>query len=25
VQVTLTKAIRKLATWRGEAALFTWL
>jgi RNA polymerase sigma-70 factor (ECF subfamily) len=25
VQVTLTKAIRKLATYRGEAALFTWL
>jgi RNA polymerase sigma-70 factor (ECF subfamily) len=25
VQVTLTKAMRKLATYRGEAALFTWL
>jgi RNA polymerase sigma-70 factor (ECF subfamily) len=25
VQVTLTKAIRKLSTYRGEAALFTWL
>lgn len=25
VQVTLTKAIRKLGTYRGEAALFTWL
>jgi RNA polymerase sigma-70 factor (ECF subfamily) len=25
VQVTLTKAIRKLASYRGEAALFTWL
>jgi RNA polymerase sigma-70 factor (ECF subfamily) len=25
VQVTLTKAVRKLATYRGEAALFTWL
>ncbi|HET7925036.1 MAG TPA: sigma-70 family RNA polymerase sigma factor [Rhodanobacteraceae bacterium] len=25
VQVTLTKAIRKLATYRGEAAFFTWL
>ena len=25
VQVTLTKAIRKLGSYRGEAALFTWL
>jgi RNA polymerase sigma-70 factor (ECF subfamily) len=25
VQVTLTKAIRKLASYRGEAAFFTWL
>jgi RNA polymerase sigma-70 factor (ECF subfamily) len=25
VQVTLTKAMRKLASYRGEAALFTWL
>ncbi len=25
VQITLTKAIRKLHTYRGEAALFTWL
>lgn len=25
VQVTLTKAMRKLGTYRGEAALFTWL
>jgi RNA polymerase sigma-70 factor (ECF subfamily) len=25
VHVTLTKAIRKLATYRGEASLFTWL
>jgi len=25
VQVTLTKAIRKLSSYRGEAALFTWL
>jgi RNA polymerase sigma-70 factor (ECF subfamily) len=25
VQATLVTAIRKLATWRGEAALFTWL
>ena len=25
VHVTLTKAIRKLASYRGEAALFTWL
>jgi RNA polymerase sigma-70 factor, ECF subfamily len=25
VQVTLTQALRKLHTWRGEAALFTWL
>lgn len=25
VQGTLIKALRKLATWRGEAALFTWL
>lgn len=25
VQATLIKALRKLATWRGEAALFTWL
>jgi RNA polymerase sigma-70 factor, ECF subfamily len=24
-QVTLVQAIRKLHTWRGEAALFTWL
>jgi len=25
VQATLVKAMRKLDTWRGEAALFTWL
>jgi RNA polymerase sigma-70 factor, ECF subfamily len=25
VQATLMKAMRKLGTWRGEAALFTWL
>src|SRR5262249_16610633 len=25
VQRTLVAAVRKLATWRGEAALFTWL
>jgi RNA polymerase sigma-70 factor (ECF subfamily) len=25
VQVTLTKAVRKLASYRGEAPLFTWL
>jgi RNA polymerase sigma-70 factor (ECF subfamily) len=25
VQVTLTKAVRKLGTYRGEAAFFTWL
>ena len=25
VQITLTKAVRKLHTWRGESALFTWL
>ena len=25
VQITLTKAIRKMHTYRGEAALFTWL
>src|SRR5262245_64109526 len=25
VQATLTKAMRKLADYRGEAALFTWL
>jgi RNA polymerase sigma-70 factor (ECF subfamily) len=25
VQVTLTKAMRKLGSWRGESALFTWL
>src|SRR6185295_13253388 len=25
VQATLVQAIRKLGTWRGEAALFTWL
>lgn len=25
VQVTLTKAVRKLASYRGEAAFFTWL
>ncbi len=25
VHVTLTKAMRKLASYRGEAALFTWL
>lgn len=25
VQATLTKAVRKLSTFRGEAALFTWL
>lgn len=25
VQTTLCRAIRKLATWRGEAALLTWL
>lgn len=25
VQAALIKAMRKLATWRGEAALFTWL
>jgi len=24
-QATLVRAIKKLATWRGEAALFTWL
>jgi len=25
VQATMTTAIRKIGTWRGEAALFTWL
>ena len=25
VQATLVTAVRRLATWRGEAALFTWL
>jgi RNA polymerase sigma-70 factor, ECF subfamily len=25
VQATLVTAVRKLSTWRGEAALFTWL
>lgn len=25
VQVTLTKAVRNLGSWRGESALFTWL
>ena len=25
VQLTLTKVLRKLSTYRGEAALFTWL
>ena len=25
VQVTMTKAVQKLETWRGEAALYTWL